>query len=83
MFGVQVGRSPRYFPVPDTVCLQLCGSSPDVMSRCAELLDEQIEVDFVDINSGCPIDLVIKKGAGVHPFTEFMASKTETQVLHC
>lgn len=31
------------------------------MTKCAELLNRTIDVDFVDINVGCPIDLVYKK----------------------
>lgn len=40
---------------------QLEGAFPDTMTKCAELLNRTIEVDFVDINVGCPIDLVYKK----------------------
>lgn len=40
---------------------QLEGAFPDTMTKCAELLNRTIEVDFVDINVGCPIDLVFKK----------------------
>ncbi len=43
------------------VVFQLEGCFPDTMTRCAELLNQNIDVDFVDINSGCPIDLVYKK----------------------
>ncbi|KAI5615370.1 tRNA-dihydrouridine(47) synthase [NAD(P)(+)]-like, partial [Silurus asotus] len=43
---------------------KLEGCFPDSMTRCAELLNHNIDVDFVDINSGCPIDLVYKKGGG-------------------
>lgn len=51
---------------PHACCVVLCllqleGCFPDSMSRCAELLNQSIDVDFVDINSGCPIDLVYKK----------------------
>src|SRR5687767_5822135 len=35
-----------------------------MMTRCAELLDSTISADFIDINVGCPIDLVVNKGAG-------------------
>lgn len=34
------------------------------MTRCAKLLNETVDVDFVDINVGCPIDLVYRKGGG-------------------
>ncbi|NWS85103.1 DUS3L synthase, partial [Toxostoma redivivum] len=40
------------------------GAFPDTMTKCAELLNRTINVDFVDINVGCPIDLVYKKGGG-------------------
>uniref|UniRef100_A0AAY5EG71 tRNA-dihydrouridine(47) synthase [NAD(P)(+)] n=1 Tax=Electrophorus electricus TaxID=8005 RepID=A0AAY5EG71_ELEEL len=48
----------------DLFGVQLEGCFPDTMTRCAELLSENIDVDFVDINSGCPIDLVYRKGGG-------------------
>ncbi|CAJ0929087.1 unnamed protein product [Ranitomeya imitator] len=40
------------------------GAFPDTLIKCAELLNRTIEVDFVDINVGCPIDLFYKKGGG-------------------
>ena len=33
------------------------------MTRCAKLLSDQAEVDFVDVNCGCPIDLICNKCA--------------------
>uniref|UniRef100_UPI001EAE9DA6 tRNA-dihydrouridine(47) synthase [NAD(P)(+)]-like n=1 Tax=Oncorhynchus gorbuscha TaxID=8017 RepID=UPI001EAE9DA6 len=48
----------------DIFGVQVEGCFPDTMTRCAELLNNKIDVDFVDINSGCPIDLVYKKGGG-------------------
>jgi len=44
--------------------IQVCGCSPNQMGRVAQLLEENVECDFVDINMGCPIDLVFKKGMG-------------------
>ncbi|XP_004632838.1 tRNA-dihydrouridine(47) synthase [NAD(P)(+)]-like [Octodon degus] len=51
-------------PCEDIFGVQLEGGFPDTMTKCAELLNRTIEVDFVDINVGCPIDLVYKKGGG-------------------
>ncbi|XP_040908505.1 tRNA-dihydrouridine(47) synthase [NAD(P)(+)]-like [Toxotes jaculatrix] len=48
----------------DVFGVQVEGCFPDTMTRCAELINNNTEVDFVDINSGCPIDLVYKKGGG-------------------
>ncbi|XP_034561195.1 tRNA-dihydrouridine(47) synthase [NAD(P)(+)]-like isoform X2 [Notolabrus celidotus] len=48
----------------DVFGVQVEGCFPDTMTKCAELINNNTEVDFVDINSGCPIDLVYKKGGG-------------------
>lgn len=48
----------------DLFGVQVEGCFPDTMTRCAELINSNVDVDFVDINSGCPIDLVYKKGGG-------------------
>jgi len=44
--------------------VQVCGCSPPQMARVAQLLEDRIECDFIDINMGCPIDLIYKKGMG-------------------
>lgn len=51
-------------PCEDIFGVQLEGAFPDTMTKCAELLNRTIDVDFVDVNVGCPIDLVYKKGGG-------------------
>ncbi|GFO10069.1 tRNA-dihydrouridine(47) synthase [nad(p)(+)] [Plakobranchus ocellatus] len=51
-------------PCEDIFGVQVCGSYPDTMTRCAQLLTETCAVDFIDINCGCPIDLIYKKGGG-------------------
>lgn len=45
---------------------QVCGSKPKLLIPTAELLMREIGdgLDFVDINCGCPIDLVYNKGSG-------------------
>ena len=44
--------------------VQVCGGHPDLMARCGEFLDNDVDCDFVDVNMGCPIDGVCAKGAG-------------------
>ncbi|XP_026393718.1 tRNA-dihydrouridine(47) synthase [NAD(P)(+)]-like isoform X2 [Papaver somniferum] len=48
----------------DLFGVQICGSFPDTIARTVELIDRECTVDFIDINMGCPIDLVVDKGAG-------------------
>ncbi|XP_014676056.1 PREDICTED: tRNA-dihydrouridine(47) synthase [NAD(P)(+)]-like [Priapulus caudatus] len=62
----------------DVFGVQLCGSHPDAMTRCAQLLREHADADFVDINAGCPLDLVCHKGAGCTLMTR--AARLETIV---
>uniref|UniRef100_A0A8C5QQ84 tRNA-dihydrouridine(47) synthase [NAD(P)(+)] n=1 Tax=Leptobrachium leishanense TaxID=445787 RepID=A0A8C5QQ84_9ANUR len=54
----------RRHDTEDLFGVQLEGAYPDTMTKCAELINRTIDVDFVDINVGCPIDLVYNKGGG-------------------
>ncbi|KAN0032430.1 hypothetical protein ACTFIV_006324 [Dictyostelium citrinum] len=51
-------------PCEDKFGVQICGSYVDTAVKCAEFIENEIDADFVDINSGCPIDLVCNMGAG-------------------
>ncbi|KAL1490277.1 hypothetical protein ABEB36_012998 [Hypothenemus hampei] len=48
----------------DIFGVQLCANNPYLLTKCGLLLDKQCDIDFVDVNLGCPIDWVFKKGAG-------------------
>lgn len=45
---------------------QVCGAKPELLVPTAEVLAREVGrgLDFVDVNCGCPIDLVYNKGAG-------------------
>ncbi|CAG0883290.1 unnamed protein product [Darwinula stevensoni] len=83
IFGVQASSS-----LPGTsrfLLVLLCGNNAKVMTRCAQVIQEQTEVDFVDINMGCPIDLIYRQGGGSallrrHSMLETMC-KSMKQVL--
>ena len=45
------------------VALQLFGADPAMMGQAAAIVSE-LAIDIVDINMGCPVKKVVKKGAG-------------------
>lgn len=68
IFGVQVSRC-----TADRLhCLlahasrpgQIAGNRPDVLARTVEVLQDEANVDFIDLNCGCPIDGLCKTGSG-------------------
>lgn len=44
--------------------VQVAGGDIEVMSKIAQFVDENVDCDFVDINCGCPLDELHKRGAG-------------------
>ena len=53
-------------PSEDVFGVQIAGGHADQYTRVAEILANEpgMEIDFVDFNLGCPIDLVCEKGSG-------------------
>lgn len=43
--------------------IQLFGEDPEIIARAAQVVESQ-GADFVDLNFGCPVPKVVKKGAG-------------------
>ena len=50
----------KYHPVT----MQIFGSEVDSMVKAAQYIDEHSNADIIDINMGCPVNKVIKTGAG-------------------
>mmetsp|Transcript_14560 Transcript_14560/g.23842 ORF Transcript_14560/g.23842 Transcript_14560/m.23842 type:complete len:639 (-) Transcript_14560:134-2050(-) len=53
-------------PSEDCFGVQIAAGHADQFTRLAEVLanEDNIEVDFLDMNLGCPLDLICNKGAG-------------------
>lgn len=54
----------RRHPSEKIFGVQICGGFTNAVAQAAELVDSTCDVDFIDINMGCPIDLVVNKSAG-------------------
>ena len=48
----------------DIFGVQIAGNNAGVITRCSQFLNDEMEVDFVDLNLGCPIDFIYKQGSG-------------------
>ncbi len=56
------------------VGIQLFGEDPEILGRAAQVA-EQRGADFVDLNFGCPVPKVVKKGAGSAMLKDLPAMK--------
>ena len=48
----------------DIFGVQICGNNTVMTAKTCELINSECDVDFIDLNVGCPIDLVFNRGAG-------------------
>ncbi|KAG6856330.1 hypothetical protein H0H87_005531 [Tephrocybe sp. NHM501043] len=56
----------RRHPAEKIFGVQVAGNKPSTLVPTAEVLAKELDsnIDFVDVNCGCPIDLVFKSGSG-------------------
>jgi len=54
----------KFYPQERPIGIQIFGNSPDVMSKAARLIYDKFQPDIIDINYGCPVPKVTKRGAG-------------------
>lgn len=57
----------RFFAAERPVALQLFGADPEIMAEAASFISglaSEDRPDFIDLNMGCPVKKVTKKGAG-------------------
>lgn len=48
----------------DVFGVQICGNSSELITYAAQILREKCEIDFIDLNIGCPIELIYSQGGG-------------------
>uniref|UniRef100_A0A1A9WKB1 tRNA-dihydrouridine(47) synthase [NAD(P)(+)] n=1 Tax=Glossina brevipalpis TaxID=37001 RepID=A0A1A9WKB1_9MUSC len=48
----------------DIFGIQLCGNNPNIVTQAAQLVQDTTKVDYLDLNIGCPIDLIYQQGGG-------------------
>jgi len=48
----------------DIFGVQLCANNPHLLTKCGEMLEKETNIDFIDLNLGCPIELVYREGGG-------------------
>mmetsp|Transcript_56579 Transcript_56579/g.93516 ORF Transcript_56579/g.93516 Transcript_56579/m.93516 type:complete len:325 (-) Transcript_56579:237-1211(-) len=74
-------------PCEDIFGVQIAGNNIETMGRVAQLIDDSMEVDFVDINMGCPIDVICNRGCGaglaVKPNRVQGIVRTMSELLSC
>ncbi|KAK7037302.1 tRNA-dihydrouridine synthase 3 [Paramarasmius palmivorus] len=76
----------RRHPSERVFGVQVAGSKPGILVPTAEVLYEECAknggIDFVDVNCGCPIDLVFKTGSGSAPSTVLDAPGKLLKILN-
>jgi tRNA-dihydrouridine synthase 3 len=74
-------------PDEDIFGVQIAGGYPDQFTRIAEVIETTMEVDFVDLNLGCPLEMLCNKGSGaalMRKESQLKGSLTGmTKVLSC
>ncbi len=62
--GAKTLKMVRFTPDERPIGIQIFGETPEVISRSAAYLADKFQPDLIDLNFGCPVPKIVKKGAG-------------------
>ena len=54
----------RFSDAERPIGIQIFGSDPETLARSAQYIEENLKPDIIDLNFGCPVPKVVKRGAG-------------------
>jgi len=54
----------KFTPDERPIGIQIFGHNPEVVGKSAGMIREMFQPDIIDINFGCPVPKVVKRGAG-------------------
>ncbi|MCF7832272.1 MAG: tRNA dihydrouridine synthase DusB [Candidatus Marinimicrobia bacterium] len=54
----------RFNEIERPIGIQIFGHDPETLARSAQYIEENLKPDIIDLNFGCPVPKVVKRGAG-------------------
>lgn len=54
----------KFSEIERPIGIQIFGHDPEVLARSAQFIEEKLHADIIDLNFGCPVPKVVKRGAG-------------------
>jgi tRNA-dihydrouridine synthase B len=54
----------KFSEIERPIGIQIFGHDPEVLARSAQYIEENLKPDIIDLNFGCPVPKVVKRGAG-------------------
>ena len=54
----------RFDEIERPIGIQIFGHDPETLARSAQFIEEKLKPDIIDLNFGCPVPKVVKRGAG-------------------
>jgi len=71
----------KFYDEERPIGVQIFGDSPEVMADAAKYIVEKFKPDILDINYGCPVPKVTKKGAGSAALKDLGLMEAITQAV--
>jgi len=71
----------KFFEKERPIGVQIFGDDPDVMAQAAKYVVDNFKPDILDVNYGCPVPKVTKKGAGSAALKDLGLMKEITEAV--